>query len=342
MALDYYMVLFEILIFAVAMVVIYIWWRNLSDMYIEDSTISKNNKENFKEGFNDILSNLKMCPLTSKSYISKAGDTLCCEGNINGVDCEGKTICTLSSTNSTTTPSCSKYLQDYYTRKGNEVCPKSMSTYFVSGNIDFCTKGPRNSSMDGPLQPTQETCKVKGDFSDKTSCEVVKALEMFKCPSGTTVGKISENVPEVCGTLGKASPGATSANPGIRIYTKDECDRLGGNFFKGECLRKNGGSYSAICRGLNIPSSTTITCEKHAIQYGGKTPVLLVSNFNDVQGMPHSCYEDNSIFRYLEAVGGVDWKSKYSWLNPDRNILFCSVAKKYFVDKTMGKDDIDI
>ena len=68
-----------------------------------------------------------------------------------------------------------------------------------------------------------------------------------------------------CGNLG--SP---SADNNIRVYTKSECDQLGGNHYpSGECLKPEGGSWSWDCRDLNqrsvvsplaqslVPSPTT-------------------------------------------------------------------------------------
>jgi len=50
-----------------------------------------------------------------------------------------------------------------------------------------------------------------------------------------------------CGTLGR--PNATG---NIRLYTKAECDQLGGiSYSNGECLRPSGGSFSWDCRTLN-------------------------------------------------------------------------------------------
>jgi hypothetical protein len=66
-----------------------------------------------------------------------------------------------------------------------------------------------------------------------------------------------------------AGPAAAPGSPcfcfgrtenGIRLYTKSECDSLGGNFAgNGECLKAGGGSWSWECRNVNnstcIPSS---------------------------------------------------------------------------------------
>ena len=48
--------------------------------------------------------------------------------------------------------------------------------------------------------------------------------------------------------------GRPSSDNTIRLYTKEECDTLNGNWRKnGECLMKGGGSYSGACSGLNVP-----------------------------------------------------------------------------------------
>jgi len=54
--------------------------------------------------------------------------------------------------------------------------------------------------------------------------------------------------PKECQSLGRPS-----ADKRIRVYTKGECDVLGGNYNpSGECLRKAGGSFSWDCRALNV------------------------------------------------------------------------------------------
>ena len=55
--------------------------------------------------------------------------------------------------------------------------------------------------------------------------------------------------------MGYAGKGGDGAD--IRLFTKAECDRLGGAWSgNGECLRKDGsGSWSWDCRGLNAVST---------------------------------------------------------------------------------------
>ena len=69
-------------------------------------------------------------------------------------------------------------------------------------------------------------------------------------PGGSSwINHVWVNTP--CGTSGKPSP-----DNNIRLYTKEECDELNGNFAgNGECLKRGGGSWSWECRGLNFKSS---------------------------------------------------------------------------------------
>jgi hypothetical protein len=55
--------------------------------------------------------------------------------------------------------------------------------------------------------------------------------------------------------------GKPSADNNIRVYTKQECDKLNGNWYNnGECVMQTGGSYSWNCRYLNAqePKSSLI------------------------------------------------------------------------------------
>uniref|UniRef100_A0A6C0IBX7 Uncharacterized protein n=1 Tax=viral metagenome TaxID=1070528 RepID=A0A6C0IBX7_9ZZZZ len=260
--MDIYMLIFDVLVFSATIVVLYLWWNSTLDIALD--SVPPVVKEGFTTA-NGTVNNISMCPLSSKSYIDKTGDTLCCDGNVNGIECEGKTICTMSSLNSKDYEACSTYLASYYARKGKELCPSHLSSYYENKGVSFCTNGSLAPTMDAPMSHTQRKCKVAGGYTDATSCEIELELEKFVCPS-----------PQ---------------------------------------------------------------CQKTALP---GNPVLLSASFKDLMGIYHSCYEDKSIFRYLAAIFGPDWKAKSSWLNPDRNVIFCSIAKKYFIDKTLQKNQIDI
>jgi hypothetical protein len=71
-------------------------------------------------------------------------------------------------------------------------------------------------------------------------------------PLNAASAELDESPP--CLGLGVPSPDRST-----RLYTKAECDTLGGNHFpSGQCLMKTGGSYSWDCRYLNNQASTPI------------------------------------------------------------------------------------
>ena len=61
-----------------------------------------------------------------------------------------------------------------------------------------------------------------------------------------------------CGSYGYA--GADSSGQSIRLYTQSECTAMGGNWsHNGECLKKEGGSWSWDCRDLNNKTAISST-----------------------------------------------------------------------------------
>jgi len=79
-------------------------------------------------------------------------------------------------------------------------------------------------------------------------------------------------------------------------------------------------------------------CTKQLVQYQRHAPLLLVINFTDSKGLPHTAYSKKSLVRYLDAVWG-GWEQ---YIPIDKILWNADVAKKYFIDKTLTKDDIDI
>jgi len=276
--MDLYMFIFEILVFSAAVIVIYLYWNtSLEETPIvekkegfSDVKSSKSRSSSRSSSSNEIIQNISMCPGISKSYVGKNGDSLCCEGNPAGTDCEGKIICTLSSTNSKEHQSCAAYLVDLYRKKGIEFCPRSMPNYFLDPRGKaFCTTSQINNQLNGPQDASALKCNIgENGMSDPQSCEVRLALDKMPCPS-----------------------------PG---------------------------------------------CQKDAfLPYRGKS-VILYANFRDSGQIQHFCYDTNSLISFWRSIFGEEWKSRISHINPDRNIMFCDVAKRYFVDKTIQKKDIDI
>ena len=64
-----------------------------------------------KEGFySSPAHNYTSCPRGSKSYYDKNSNLMCCNGTVNGNECEGSVLCTFS-INTKTIPSCSVVIQ---------------------------------------------------------------------------------------------------------------------------------------------------------------------------------------------------------------------------------------
>jgi hypothetical protein len=136
-----------------------------------------------------------------------------------------------------------------------------------------------------------------------------------KKTKGCTSGELNEllNGPRV------------ESQPTCIIYPNDDDNQ----FNKDSCLnQKELEEYP--CFGSN--------CTKQLIQYGKGIPLLLVINFTDSKGLPHTAYSKKSLVRYLNVVM-TGWEKN---MNIERMIWNADVAKKYFIDKTITNTDIDI
>ena len=79
-------------------------------------------------------------------------------------------------------------------------------------------------------------------------------------------------------------------------------------------------------------------CTKQLVQYQKRAPLLLLINFADSNGFPHSAYSRKSLVRYLDVV----WSGWQERFNIDKSIWNADVAKKYFVDHTLTAADISM
>lgn len=265
---DMYMIVFETIVFSAAFIVIYLYWN--TSFALPFSLSPPRSEEGFLDtGVQETVANITMCPGISKSYTAKNGDTLCCEGNPAGTDCEGKTLCTLSSTGTKQHPSCAEYLKASYAQKAKNVCPRSLPSYYEDDTgRSFCTNGTLNQELNAPNKTSAERCSIgQGGMNDPNSCEARVALDRMECP-------------------------------------------------------KSG-------------------CKKVA-QAFGKEPVTLMATFRDSSGITRTCYDKDSLMNVWRETLGPDWRAKRSNIDFDANIMFCDVAKKYYIDKTLSRSKIQI
>jgi hypothetical protein len=88
------------------------------------------------------------------------------------------------------------------------------------------------------------------------SCGTDLVLDGNKCPSENVYKPVVAIDGTDCKNYGYPSPDGS-----IRLYNKEDCDAINGNWVpNGECLMLHGGSYSAACAGLNRPVKEPSTC----------------------------------------------------------------------------------
>jgi len=111
----------------------------------------------------------------------------------------------------------------------------------VKGVCGFC-------ETNGYAVPINGSGQVKYPDSEDGSCGEPTKNTKGACEVPIVQGYMTEDGVD-CGTKGRPSPDMT-----LRLYTKAECDTLGGiHNPDGQCLRSDGGSFSSDCKELNIP-----------------------------------------------------------------------------------------
>jgi len=101
---------------------------------------------------------LSTCPLESKSYLAKNGDTLCCEGSLSPEGVCAKPLCALAQRKDM--PSC-KTMLDEANKKAGIACPPSLPNYYTDGRgTTGCTDGALNNDRTAPISPVAKTCKI--------------------------------------------------------------------------------------------------------------------------------------------------------------------------------------
>jgi hypothetical protein len=160
---------------------------------------------------------------------------------------------------------------------------------FESSSDSVCGTFGKPSADNGIRVYTQIECEknMDGNWFSNGEC-LIKGGGSYsaQCAFLNTAPPSSE---AVCGTFGKPS-----ADNGIRVYTKDECEKnMNGEWIpNGECLVKGGGSYSAQCAFLNnkpnpaVPTpaaSAPPSVPKPAVQMITASPIVSKSQFNTAE-----------------------------------------------------------
>jgi len=126
----------------------------------------KKHTENFANA-----SGTQQCPPGTNPFFDKSGDTVCCDGQVQGNQCTGTIVCTFA-TNHASLPTCSSITQAHAAEMSAKLCPPSMPLY----ETDSCKSS---------AAPSAKTCKIYQNQLDNkidpTSCYNQRLLENTAC-----------------------------------------------------------------------------------------------------------------------------------------------------------------
>ena len=168
------------------------------------------NSEN--EGFLDMPTkrqspiSITTCPAGSTSYITAAGNTNCCEGDLVNNVCNGNDICTLSPPIDGGVKSCGEWITKEWVKRSNKFCSANLPYYFGSlsrsPGTEGCSASLSNSDGSLPEDPTRPKCKIYGNMTDELgnidSCYNAAALDRVSCPQADAKKSMS--------SFGKSTP----------------------------------------------------------------------------------------------------------------------------------------
>lgn len=202
---------------AILAVLVFFTWKG-----VENFTSGPEDEEGFLDVEYSGDLNITTCPAESKSYVDNGGRTVCCDGEVQGGVCSGKTICSLSE-QASGTPTCSEWFGAYLDEKGKTRCPISMPHYYenAANGVKGCTSGPRLKDGTGPADNTSRTCKLytseEDDLLKIDSCTNQKIYDKTQCFTHAVPGTTKKFLewgsvppPIFCSALDKASLVPTS------------------------------------------------------------------------------------------------------------------------------------
>lgn len=149
-----------------------------------------------KEGFEDMTGRLTACPTGTTSYTTVKGDINCCSGDVNGYNCNGKVLCTMSAP-SKKIPTCSAYLNDKFKEPQATFCTSDLPNYFQDTRGEGgCTNGSVKGDKSAPVDPAAKVCNVwqnkTMNENDPNSCATIKSQNEYSTPTKLVRGNCPE------------------------------------------------------------------------------------------------------------------------------------------------------
>lgn len=144
------------------------------------------------EGFNTsspII--ISTCPASTETYITREGDTNCCDGDVVDNRCNGRDVCSLSPSSPTGLMSCADWIIKEWAVRSSRFCTNSMPYYFGtmnrrSNDVQGCSASQCKHDGGSPQDPNKPKCKIYNtsveDYGKLDSCFNAAALERLHCP----------------------------------------------------------------------------------------------------------------------------------------------------------------
>lgn len=140
-------------------------------------------KEGFQNETKIPTGAMNFCPQGWNAFINLDGDTQCCEGTVNGHQCNGKIQCAFGK-ESADIMSCVSIQKKIGEEKSKSICPPSKPNYFEGPNEAGCTDSPLSDNLAGPAGSANSCVIHKDELSNKSdikSCSNEKLLEETDC-----------------------------------------------------------------------------------------------------------------------------------------------------------------
>jgi hypothetical protein len=147
---------------------------------------------NIKEGFSTNPIVITSCPASTTTFVTSAGDTNCCDGDIVDGQCNGNLLCSLSPNPGKGLDTCADWIMKEWKKRSDTFCaPASMPYYFGTmnrraGSVEGCSASPCSPDGTEPRDPMQPKCKIYQTSIDEygmaDSCFNQRELEKIKCP----------------------------------------------------------------------------------------------------------------------------------------------------------------
>jgi len=148
------------------------------------------------------------CPRGTTTFITRHGETQCCNGDVVNGYCRGNLKCTLSPRSKSGLPKCDVLAKQEAAEQGKHKCPRQMPNYFASlnGSLRGCSVSQSTSDGTSPSDPNQPQCIL---YSTQ-SLDQVKLDSCYNylqnIQAAAKYASLKSAATQACPTIEKAGP----------------------------------------------------------------------------------------------------------------------------------------